>query len=89
MSGYSRFDRHEVFEMNDTSFVLDCIEHIDSWDYDNGGHELANMLYGLFDGYYYDEIHKYAYEHLPEQMYEQLNKILKKVDATLVHFMKI
>ena len=88
MSGYKRFDRHEVFSMDDTSFVLDCINKT-KWDKEDGAAELTNMLFGLFDGYYYDEIHKYAYEHLPEQMYEQLNKILKKVDATLVHFMKI
>jgi hypothetical protein len=75
---YSRFDRHEVFEMSDTSFVLDCIQKIDKWDYENGGHELANMLYGLFDGYLYDKIYTYAHEHLSEEMYDKLELILDK-----------
>ena len=45
---YSRFDRHEVFEMSDTSFVLDCIQQVKDA-------ELKNMLFGLFDGFYYYE----------------------------------
>ena len=52
MSGYSRFDRHEVFEMDDTSFVLDCINKVGRSTDDTA--ELTNMLYGLFDGFYYD-----------------------------------
>jgi len=83
MSGYSRFDRHEVFEMDDTSFVLDCIREIDNQDFDNGGAELANMLFGLFDGFLYDEIYTYAYEHLSEGMYDKLEAILKKVRVWL------
>ena len=54
--GYKRFDRHEIFEMSDTSFVLDCIQHIDKYDYENGGADLSNMLFGLFDGYLYETI---------------------------------
>lgn len=80
---YSRFDRHEVFEMSDTSFVLDCIQKIDKYDYDNGGAELANMLFGLFDGFLYDEIYTYAYEHLPVEMYNNLEKLLKKTHLSL------
>ena len=84
MSGYKRFNRHEIFEMSDTSFVLDCIQHIDKYDYENGGAELSNMLFGLFDGFYYDKIHRYAAEHLPIEMFEQLEDILCKVDDALV-----
>ena len=83
MSKFSRFDRHELFEMDDTSFVLDCIREIDKYDYDNGGAELANMLYGLFDGYLYDTIYTYAYEHLPIEMYNELEQRLKKVHLSL------
>ena len=54
MSGYKRFDRHEVFSMDDTSFVLDCINKT-KWDKEDGAAELTNMLFGLFDGYYYDK----------------------------------
>lgn len=86
---YKRFDRHDVFEMSDTSFVLKCINHIDKYDYDNGGAELNNMLFGLFDGYYYDKIHRYAAEHLPIEMFERLEDLLVKVDDSLTHVMEI
>ena len=52
-----RFDRHKLFSMDDTSEVLDIISevrHIDSDD-DNLPN-LTNMLYGLFDGFLYDNI---------------------------------
>ena len=87
MSGYKRFDRHEVFNMDDTSFVMDCIKETDEYNYDNGGADLANMLYGLFDGYYYDKIHSYATEWLPEAMLEKLEVLLRKVDNQLIHVM--
>lgn len=80
---YSRFDRHELFEMSDTSFVLDCIKHIDKYDSENGGAQLANMLYGLFDGFLYDEIYTYAYEHLPIDMYKQLENLCRNVQRSL------
>ena len=83
MSKHSRFNRHEIFEMEDTSFVLDCIQHIDKYDYDNGGAELANMLYGLFDGFLYDTVYTYAYKHLPVVMYSRLESILMKVQRSL------
>ena len=73
---YSRFDRHEVFEMDDTSFVLDCITQTRDM-------ELKNMLYGLFDGFLYDEIYTYAHEHLNEEMYSKLEAILKKIRVWL------
>ena len=83
MSGYKRFDRYEVFEMSDTSFVLKCIDKVDRVTGD--GHELANMLFGLFDGYYYDKIHRYAALLLPVSMFEQLEDLLCKIDDKLVH----
>lgn len=82
---HSRFDRHKLFTSEDTSFVLDCIKHIDRYDYDNGGAEAANMLYGLFDGFLYDNIFGYAQDHLPLDMYCKLNVILVKVLKDVQH----
>lgn len=78
---YKRFDRHEVFNGEDRTLVLDCIQHIDKYDYENGGAELSNMLFGLFDGYYYDKIHKLAALLLPVDMFEQLEDLLVRVDV--------
>ena len=80
---YSRFDRHELFSSDDTSFVMDCIKKIDKYDSENGGAEMANMLFGLFDGYLYDVIYTYAYEHLPIEMYNELENRLRKVHLSL------
>ncbi len=49
MSNYTRFDRHEVFNSEDRSLVLDIIKVMPREDYDT-----VNHLYGLFDGYLYD-----------------------------------
>ena len=48
--GYKRFNRHEVFEPGDSSHILNMIGDC------NGLHSLKNMLYGLFDGYWYEEL---------------------------------
>lgn len=77
MSKYSRFNRHEIFEMEDTSFVLDCIKHVDKYS------QLGNMLYGLFDGYLYDEIYNLAVKELPIEMYLELEDRLMKVHLSL------
>ena len=58
-----RFNRHELFTMDDTSEVMDIIREVrdismeitapaieDQLDV------LTNMLYGLFDGYLYDNV---------------------------------
>ena len=85
MSNFKRFDRHEVFEMSDTSFVLDCIQDVNKHDYENGGAELSNMLFGLFDGYYYDKIHRYVALILSISKFEKLEDILVKIDDSFVN----
>lgn len=83
---HKRFNRHEVFEMSDTSFILDCISKVKSFvRTEDGTAELTNMLYGLFDGYYYDKIHQYAALYLPIEMFVQLEDILAKIDDSLIH----
>ena len=52
-----RFDRHKLFSMDDTSEVLDIISEVRGIDSDDDSiGELTNMLYGLFDGYLYDNV---------------------------------
>jgi len=52
-----RFDRHKLFSMDDTSEVLDIIKEVRGIDSDDDNlPNLANMLYGLFDGYLYDNV---------------------------------
>ena len=58
-----RFNRHELFTMDDTSEVMDIIREVRdiSMEVTTPAIEdqldvLTNMLYGLFDGYLYDNV---------------------------------
>lgn len=51
MSNFKRFNRHEVFNSDDRSLVLDIIQAMPSED-----RTTVNHLYGLFDGYLYDDL---------------------------------
>ena len=54
---YSRFDRHEHMSSETRREVLDIIMEI---GYGENTFMLTNSMYGLFDGYLYDELIQYA-----------------------------
>jgi len=78
-----RFDRHDIFDSKDRSLVLDLIGKVDRCDYDGIGHETANMLYGLFDGYWYDSLQSNieSISTVPASMIDELNILLDRVKA--------
>ena len=78
---HERFDRHDVFEMKDTSLVLDIIQEVRKHDGDNDN--LINMLFGLFDGYWYIGLESgLSYiKGLNKDMLDRLSKLLKRVDS--------
>lgn len=47
------FNRHKVFTVDDLSLVLSLIRTDFPEDVDD--FEIVNQLFGLFDGYFYDE----------------------------------
>ena len=49
---YIRFDRHTNMTSTTRGEILDIIKEVDC----NTGFDLMNMLYGLFDGYLYDDL---------------------------------
>ena len=49
---YIKFDRHSNMTSTTRGEILDIIKEVDF----NTGFDLMNMLYGLFDGYLYDEL---------------------------------
>lgn len=58
-----RFNRHQLFSKEDTSEVLDLIKEVEKIAYSEGVSryegkygELTNMLFGLFDGFLYDNV---------------------------------
>ena len=77
--GYKRFNRHEVFEPGDTSFVLKLIGKI------YGQYSIKNSLYGLFDGYYYNDLLEEisTVESITSSDISTLEGILNKVDNHL------
>ena len=78
---HERFDRHDVFEMKDTSLVLDIIQEVRKHDGDNDN--LINMLFGLFDGYWYIGLESALRYHniVSEPNMDRLSKLLKRVDS--------
>ncbi len=81
MSNFKRFDRHEVFEMEDTSLVLDVIGKVDKYDYEDGGAEVSNMLFGLFDGYWYSDLYRKLDNNLKVSTYDLaiIDEVLWKI----------
>ena len=80
---YKRFNRHDIFDGKDRSLVLDIIGMVDRYDYDGIGHETANQLYGLFDGYWYDSLQSNieSISTVPASMIVKLNRLLNRIDA--------
>ena len=77
--GYKRFNRHEVFEPQDNSLILNMIDDL------NGLHSIKNMLYGLFDGYWYEELvpDLTTKSNVSSKDIARLKTILNKVDDHL------
>lgn len=48
MSNYIKFNRHDVFSREDSTLVFNILEEVPL--------SKSNMVYGLFDGYWYDDL---------------------------------
>ena len=84
---YLRFNRHENFDaalMDRVANVLNMVEdhHIDTNQSLFGS--LSNMLFGLYDGYLYDDLQMQAMEY-PFPIYSEcvdiVSEILKRIDV--------
>lgn len=84
---YLRFNRHEIFDaalMDRVANVLNMVEdhHIDTNQSLFGS--LSNMLFGLYDGYLYDDLQMQAMEY-PFPIYSEcvdiVSEILKRIDV--------
>ena len=76
---HERFDRHSLFTSDDRSLVLDIIGEISKVDHPN----VTNMLFGLFDGYWYlgvESALRYV-KGMPASMIDELSIVLKRVNA--------
>ena len=81
MSNYTRFNRHEVFNSEDRSLVLDIIKVMPI-----GGRTTVNHLYGLFDGYLYDGLITDVSndDNVTPSMVEELSVLLYKTTQSIL-----
>ena len=78
MSGYSIYNRHQNMDSETLREVGDLISEV-RFDY-NGGFELVNQLFGLYDGYLYDSLLINAENAgLPKEVFRRIIKIWVKV----------
>jgi len=66
---YTRFNRHESMDSETRREIMDLISEIRSHS-----SKLTNMMYGLFDGYLYDEMQIEGLK-LPTELAERVMKV--------------
>jgi hypothetical protein len=80
---HRRFERHEIFEQDDRTLVLNMIQSTyGTGDCDS---EITNMLFGLFDGYWYDRLMTDLHESKifkPSTLIE-LSEILDRIEDSI------
>ena len=69
---YILFDRHANMSSETRKEILDIIGEVDY----NTGFDLINMLYGLFDGYLYDDLLPLVTKHPDQLLYNRVKKIV-------------
>jgi len=73
---YTNFDRHQHMESETRKEIMNIIGDI----IDCGRvRRLENMLYGLFDGYLYDEILTTSKKEVSSEIHQRIKKVVKIV----------
>jgi len=72
---YIRFDRHTNMSSETRQEILDIIGEVDF----NTGFDLMNMLYGLFDGYLYDELLPLVTKHPDGLLYNRVKRVVSTI----------
>ena len=76
---YSLFNRHTNMSFDTLKSIGSFITHIQinhNWE---NAFTLLNMLYGLYDGYFYDELVPTAKAILNEEEFNQLEGIIQPI----------
>ena len=72
---YTKFNRHENMSMETLSEIGDIIGEV-RWD---SSFDLSNMLFGLYDGYMYDELLPIAEKELDSNLSERIKSVLNVI----------
>lgn len=71
--GFTNFNRHEIFNADDRTTVSWCLKIVDNL-------ELENKLFGLYDGYLYNDLLTLAsVDFKDSSMYAQLENLVTKI----------
>jgi hypothetical protein len=73
--GYSNFNRHEYMDRETLFEIGDIIAEVRF----EGGFDLTNMLYGLYDGYLYDELLPLAESKLDSNLSARIENVINIV----------
>ena len=79
---HGRFNRHEVFQKRDLSLVLDIIGRVRYSS--NPNDALVNMLFGLFDGYWYYGVGSAVdvTVEVPSSLKKSFQKLIQRVEQS-------
>jgi hypothetical protein len=81
MNGYLNFNRHNLFNVGDMLLVRQLIDKV--YMNDNTDRDLVNKLYGLFDGYLYDDLMQSSAFQLPTTDLMDLRKLVDKIKSDI------
>lgn len=70
---YTKFNRHESMNAETLSEIMSIINELTLSKSENS-FSLQNMMYGLFDGYLYENVQLYALE-LPTELCSRIMKV--------------
>ena len=75
---HGRFNRHSLFTSSDNKLVLDVILQVPA-----SNKPLLNMLYGLFDGYWYYGVASAidVTKEVPTNLKKSFQKLIKRVES--------
>jgi len=75
---HGRFNRHSLFTSSDNKLVLDIILQVPA-----SNKALLNMLYGLFDGYWYYGVGSAidVTKEVPTNLKKSFQKLIKRVES--------
>jgi len=77
---HGRFNRHSLFTSLDNKLVLDVILQVPA-----SNKALLNMLYGLFDGYWYYGVGSAieTIKEVPVELKQSFKKLIQRVESAL------
>lgn len=79
---HQRFNRHEIYTNEMLDETMNLIRDVESFSKQTTGRyfglsSLTNMLYGLFDGYLYEDLLPESKVTLSDELYVRINSLVE------------